>query len=488
MESDELKEIHSQIANKTFYAVFWNFLTYALSKGFVLLTTSILAHLLSKSDFGILAVALMAVNCLSIFKDFGFGAALIQRKEDFQLAANTVFTLNVIISLFLAILVFIISPSIGNYFNDHKIISVLRWLGLSFLFDAFGSVHIVFLKKELDFRRKLAPDIGNTIVKGIVSICMATSGFGVWSLVFGQLSGSLASTIIVWIVLPWRPRIIFNFFITKGLFKFGASIMGSDAIGIVTDNLAPIIIGRIFGTTLLGVYSIAYKLPEMLVISILWVIGGVLFPAFSIVQDELEKLRKCFLTTLHITQIVITPICLGFIIAADPIILVLFGEKWSAAIPILRLLAIYAWIYSMGFHAGAIYKAIGRPDLLLKLSIFTLIVVTPSLIIGARYGLIGVAGGHLLAMFIRRIISLKVAINFLDIPALMLLRELKPSFHGGLGFTALALTAMFLSNNLEPFTRLIVIIIFGAIGYFGLLLPLEIKNFRYLYNLLYSPK
>ena len=223
-------------------------------------------------------------------------------------------------------------------------------------------------------------------------------------------------------------RLMLDRKIASGLVKFGASVTVIDIINEITDNIDYIIVGRIFGLVPLSIYTLAYRLPEMLLIGNLWVMGGVVFPAFSTIQDKPNELRRGFLASVRIVELIAVPICLGLLIAADPIVRVVFGEQWLEAIPVLRVLAIYAWVYSLGYHVGGFYKAIGRPDILLKLSILTLIIIIPALLIGARFGIIGVAIGHLIAILIRRIISLGLATRFVNVTILNIFGELKFSF------------------------------------------------------------
>lgn len=394
-----------EVAQKTAWGVIWNFTAYFLGKFVVLITTSILARLLAKTDFGLVAVAVVAINYLSVLKDLGLGVALIQRKGDVQEAADTVFTINLVIGLVLSTLVIPLAPFVAGYFRDPQVIPVLRWMGISFIINALGSVHTNWLVRDLDYRRKLVPELGGALIKGVISISLAYLGYGVWSLVFGQIGGAVASVILVWIILPWRPRLTVDRSVAGSLMKFGVSVTLIDVITQITDNLDYVIVGRLFGLVPLSIYTLAYRLPEMLLIGNLWVMGGVVFPAFSSLQDRPEELRRGFLASVRLVELVAVPVCLGLLIAAEPIVRVVFGDQWLEAIPVLRVLAIYAWVYSLGYHVGGFYKAIGRPDILLRLSILTLIVIVPSILIGARFGIIGVALGHLVAVLIRRIIS-----------------------------------------------------------------------------------
>lgn len=461
------------LSKKATRGIFWNFLAYGLSKGVVLLTTSILARLLAKDEFGLMAIALVAINFLAIVKDLGLGVALIQRKGDVNDAANTVFTINLLIGLALTLLLVPIAPLFSSYFKDPVITPVLRWLGLSFFINAIGAVHVVWLMRELDYRRKLIPDVGNALIKGLVSIGLAYSGYGVWSLVFGQLSGSIASVILVWVVLPWRPKFTVDRKVAGALMKFGASVTGIDILSVISDNLDYMIVGRVFGLAQLSIYTLAYRLPEMLLVGNLWVMGNVIFPAFSTIQDRLDELRQGFLASVRLIELLAMPICLGMLIAADPIIRVLFGPEWLDAIPVLRILSIYVWIYSIGYHIGGVYKAIGRPDILLKLSIFTLVILFPALIFGSRFGLVGIAFGHLIAMLIRRIVSLKLAARFLNITLLDILRELKPSFQAGLLMTPVTLIMLWLTMNSIPILQLTLVVLSGMVSYLGVVWWIE---------------
>lgn len=464
---------NSKIAQKAAHGVFWNFVAYGATKGFVLVTISILARILSKDDFGIVAIAMVAVNYLSIVKDLGLGVALIQRRGDIKEAAETVFTLNLILGIALSLIMLPVALLVASYFNNPAVTSVVRWLGVSFFINSIGSVHIVLLKRELDFRRKLIPDLGNALVKGIASIALALAGYGVWSLVFGQLLGALISSILVWVVVPFRPRLTINYLLAKDLIKFGVSVTGTDALSIVTESLPAVIIGRVSGLAILSIYTLAYRLPEMLIINSLWVLGGVAFPAFSTIQEHPEQLRKGFLATVRLISIITVPICFGMLVAADPIINVLFGDQWLEAIPVLQVLAIVGWVYSIGFHVGGVYKAIGRPDILFKLSMLALGITLPALLIGTQYGLVGVAIGQLISVIIVRVVGLTLATRFVGVSYKDILGEMLPALKGGIILIGLTIPLMLITQDVSPFIRLIMVIAAGASGYLGTLWLVE---------------
>jgi PST family polysaccharide transporter len=462
-----------QMARKTARAVFWNYASFGLGKFLVFITTAILARLLSPDDFGLVALATLAVNYLSVLKDLGLGDALIQRREDVEEAANTVFTLNLILGVVLTLASVAIAPLAAAYFRQPLVIPLLRALGLTFAINALGSVHIVMLQRQLDFRRKLIPDIGRSIVKGVVSIGCALAGMGAWALVIGQLAGVVIGVLIAWAVYPWRPRLMINSKLAFGLLKFGMSLIIIQVFTVIEDNLDYLIIGRRFGEAPLGIYTLAYRLPEMLVISLLWVMASVIFPAYSTVQDQPDILRRGFLATIRFTEILAVPICLGLFLAADPIVRVVFGPQWLEAIPVLRVLAIFALFTSIGFNVGDVYKAVGRPDILVKLSIAYLATLTPALIFGANFGLVGVAFGHLTVSFIYMFVRIAVATRFVKVNLWDILGELKPSLLGGLALSALVIPSLYLTAGLAPLWQLLIIVTAGAVGYLSVLWFIE---------------
>ncbi len=474
----------TQIATKAARGAMWSFLAHALNKGLSLLTLTILARLLLKEDFGLVAAALVAINMLSLFTDFGLGQALIQRRGDTKEAFNTVFTLNILIGLLLTFCAFILAPFAADYFGEPQLTPMIRWIGATFLINALGSVHIVWLKRNLAFHKKLIPDVGNILVKGGVSIIMAFQGFGVWSLIAGQLAGSAIAVILTWIFVPWRPRLAINWSLARSLFKFGISIMGLDALAILTENLSTIVIGKICGMALLGVYMLAYRLPEALLLSNLWVLAGVTLPAFSMMQDRPEKLEQGFLACVRLVGIVAMPLCLGMAVAADPIIRVFFGEQWLEAVPVLRILALCAWVYSIGFHVGDIYKAFGRPDILLKLSVIVILIELPALVIGAQYGLTGVATGLLIAIIVDTFLTLHFARRFFDTSISRLADELTSAFQSGMVLMVLSLICMNLTHGMHPAARLAIVSFFGAAGYLTVLWRLEKEFLLRLYRLI----
>lgn len=470
-------EDYQEITKRATHSMGWNYLSFGASKAVNLITLSILAHLLAPDSFGLVALAVLTMDYLTVLSDLGLGAALIQRRQNVEQAAGTAFILNVSANGVLTLLLIAISPLIASFFHEPRVIPVLSALSFTLLLNSAGSVHNVLLQRQLEFKKKLVPDLGASLVKAILSIGMALAGFGVWSLVAGQLVAAAVTTILLWAVIPWRPNLAWQPALAKELFRYGVSIMGSNALSAWEDSFDYLIIGRFYNTTALGVYTIAYRLPETLVITTLWIMTSVLFPTFSALQDAREQLRQSFLLTVRYVELLVTPICLGMIIAADPIIRVAFGEQWIGAVPILRVLALYAWVMSIGFHAGDVYKASGRPDILIKTSFPIFVLRLVALWIGARYSLVGVAVAHLFVEAIAAIVRMVIMRRMIGVTLLQLVREMR-ALIAAAALAALALPALYLTAPFSAVARLMVTVLAGGIGYVGVVWLLEGKSLR----------
>ena len=465
---DQLPSSAHEIGKKVAHNAVWNYLSFGLGKLLNLVTVSILAHLLTPELFGVIALATLAIDYLSILNDFGLGAALVQRREDIDEASNIAFTFNLLIAISLTSIVILTAPYVAIFFHEPSITPILRALGLGFIINALGSIHKARLQRELRFGRKLIPELGNTVTKGAISIALAIMGFGAWSLVLGQLAGMSISAFLLWIVVPWRPRLLFKSNVTKRLFSYGFSIMGVGAYTTLADSFDYLLIGRLFDTAALGIYTLAYRLPDLLIINTLSVLAAVFFPAFSSIQNQPDILRKSFLSSTRYVQLLVTPLCLGIFVAADPIIRVIFGEQWLQSIPIMQVLSLYALVLSIGFHVGDIYKAVGRPDILLKMGLPVVIIRLTALWIGSHYGLIGIAIGHLGAALIEVVIRVVVTINVIRVTLREILNQLT-AFIGGLGLLVFAIPVLDLTQHFAPWMQLVCVVSAGVTGYFGVI-------------------
>jgi O-antigen/teichoic acid export membrane protein len=372
---------------------FWVGLSRAVRTFFQMLNGYILARMLPPADFGLVAMALIAIDFLDRFREMGFSSALIYHKGDTRKAADTTFvTLIVIGTVFFAVS-FVAAPFVAAFYRTEALTAMTRALSINILISAFGQVQLSLLAKNLAFRERLLPDIVPTVAYGVAAALLALMGLGVWSLVIARIANSILTSALAWAVVPWwRPRLRFDRQVAQELFDYGKHIVGSSLLIFWITNLDSTFIGRVLGAQPLGYYGFAYKTANLPATHISSIVGQVLFPAFSKIQDDIATLRRAFLRTLHYVSTLSIPVAVGTIVFGGPFIYTLYGEEWSPAIVPLQLLGIYGLLRSVAVNMGSVFKAGGKPHWLTYIAVGRLAVMGVLLYPAAKYyGIVGVS-------------------------------------------------------------------------------------------------
>jgi len=352
-------------------AVSWAYAARYSAKALTFVATVILARLLLKEDFGLAGFALIVIGFLEVTKDLGIGASVIFYGDDDE-SLDTAFWLNIGSGLLLGALAWAIAPLVGGFFGAPRATSMTRVLALSFPLMALGNIHRSILERRLAFRRLFIPDLAKAIGKGTLSISLALLGFGAWSLVIGHLGGTAVSVVAYWLVLRWRPAKRFVRTKAAPLLRYGIQIVAVNVVGVLLNNLDYLVVGRYLGAEALGVYILAFRLPELLIKELSTGASRALFPAFSSVRSDPGVLRERFLNTMSYLALVMVPAGLGLAAVADPLVRTLYTDKWEQAIPVMSVIAVYLVVQGVAFNIGDIYKATGRPTLLTKISLVRL--------------------------------------------------------------------------------------------------------------------
>lgn len=369
----------------------WNYVVFGLSKSATLIMTIVAARLLVPADFGIFALALLVVNLFDYMKDLGVGAALVQRPGNWNRLAPTGLTLSVIFGVLFGLALVAAAPLGAYVLHQPRLTPLIQVLAVGLTISAFGMIPASRLRRDLDFRRRIWPEFLGAVVKASLTIGLAAAGVGVWSLVYGQLAGTVVTTVLYWVVA--RSPIVFGFDKTeaKGLIRFGISLTGVALLSFAMFNMDYLFIGVRQGDTQLGLYTLAYRLPELLVLNLCIVISDVLFSALSRLQHARELLASHYLQVTTAAIALSAPISVILSTAAPAVIATLYGHQYAGAAPVLAILSIYTLVYSTSWHAGDVFKAIGRPTLLIYISSGKLILMVFPIWFAAGHSIVMVA-------------------------------------------------------------------------------------------------
>jgi len=351
----------------------------------------ILARLLEPTDFGLVAIGLLVINTFDLFRELGFSSALIYKGDDSEhTAANTAFIILPIIGTILFVVSYISAHYIATFFNNPTIEHIIRILSLTFIISSFGNVPYTLIEKELEFKKEVLPETISRIGYACVAIGLALLGYGVWSIVYGQVISVALLTVFVWLVSDWRPSFNFDITVAKDLFGYGKHALAASIFVFIVTNIDDAIIGKIIGITALGFYTVAYSIATLPTTNITYLVTKVAFPMYSKLREDERVLKKAFLKTVNYVAMICIPVSFGIFILAPEIIHVVFGDKWSPSIPLLQILCVYALSRSLLASCGSVMYAVGRPDInkniMFSASILSTIMIP---IFALKVGLIG---------------------------------------------------------------------------------------------------
>ncbi len=386
----------------------------------------VLARLLTPEAFGLVAMVLVFQQFIQIFATFGFGAALIQRKDLKQEHATSVFWFNVAVGGLLTLLFAASAPLLGWFFKEPLLVDLALFTSVALLLSSFNIVQRSILQKDLQFRALTIIELAGLGVSTALAIALAWSGYGPWALVAQVVALPVVSGVLLWWTSSWRPVGRPSGAALKELLHFSANAFGSRVMAYWSYNLDNLLIGKLLGTTLLGIYTRAYAILLQPVANFGSMVSRVLFPAYAKAQDNHPVLRKAHAKVLRVTAVMAVPATLGLTVVADAFTLTLFGPQWTDVAPLLRLMAVASLAVVIRNLFGNLFLSQGRPDLQLKLGLVARVVAIAGIVIGVQWGLEGVAWALMIVAFANGIPQVMLAARLIDFPLGDLARAFAP--------------------------------------------------------------
>ncbi|MFA5528140.1 MAG: lipopolysaccharide biosynthesis protein, partial [Peptostreptococcales bacterium] len=330
----------SNLKQRTIIGMIWSSIGKFGTLGLSFISNLVLARILMPEDFGYIGMLTIFIAISQVFISGGLGSALIQKKEATHIDYTTVFYWNLIVSLFFIAILFFSAQSIANFYNMPLLKDILRLLSIILIINSFSLVPSIYLQKHLRFKELSTRNIIASLVGVAVAITMALNGYGVWSLVFSNLSSGFASVILLWRLSPWRPTFEFSFYSLKKLFNFGGLMLLSSLVETIYTNIQGLIIGKAFSAQALGYYSQARKLEEIPTDALSSIVNQVSFPVFSQLQDNIELLRSGVRKNIKAISFLNFSLMVLMIVIARPLFLFLYTDKWEISISYFQILCI----------------------------------------------------------------------------------------------------------------------------------------------------
>lgn len=402
----------------------WSLIDQVLNQVFTLLTALILMRLIGPEQFGLIRMVTVFSNFLNVFKDFGLGSSLIQKKSINKVDRDTIFWVSVVIGVFLTILLVALSPLISSFYNENALTQLALVISPIFVIQTLSSTHQAIAKKELNFKSLFFANFSGIISGVVVALLLAFNGYGVWALVFQQLTNSLIRSLILWITIDYKPGFDFSKSVLKSHFNFSFPLVGQKSVDYWGRNADNFFIGRFLGSEALGIYSRAYGVMLIPVNRISRVLSNVLFPSLSLIQDDNKKLTEIFLKSTRLMAFITLPLMAMLFIGAEGLVLGLLGHEWKDLIFILRIFSFVGAFQAIGSLKHNVFLAKGRTLLQFKFSLVKNIILVVLFFILSQFNKEYVALGYLAFVFtfqfigiylISRVLNIKVSMYYFNI-------------------------------------------------------------------------
>ncbi len=370
------------LKNKTIKGVGWGFVESISGTGITFLVGLILARILTPKEFGVVAIIMVLVAIFNTIVNSGFSSALIRKKDIRRVDYDTVFIFNIVFSVFLCGVLYLVAPFIAAFFKIPQVTELTRVMSVVVVINSLCIVQQVVLIKKIDFKTQAKVSISASLSSGIVGVTMALMGFGVWSLVAQQISRQLLRMLLLWIFGSWRPVWQFSKESFNELFGFGWKILLSGLIDTIWKEVYQLVIGKWYNPATLGQYERGRQFANVFSANLTLVVQKVTYPVLSEMQDDIPKMKKAYQKILKMVMFVTFCCMLGLVAIAKPMILVLIGEKWLVAVGFLQIISFSMMLYPLHAINLNMLQVQGRSDLFLYLEIIKKTIAVIPILLG----------------------------------------------------------------------------------------------------------
>ncbi len=445
----------------------WNALAQIARQASRTVVAIAVARLLTPAEYGLAGMALAFTGLAVPFTDVGLGVALVQRDEISEEDRCTAFWMSVAAGLLLTTLGILCAPLLADFYGEPRVAPLFAAVSVSFILIALQSTQASLLQREMNFKALEMRLIGATVFGGAVGLVAAALGAGAWALVIQQLGMSLVSTLLLWRSASWRPKLLFSRRSLRSLGGFGAHVWGSRLIGFAGGNADNIIVGRMLGASALGLYSVAFNLITLPIVRLVVPVQDTLFPVFSRLQNDRQRLAGLWLRANTLIIAIIAPAILGVALTANDLVDVVLGSRWQGVAVILQILCAFAFVACLGTLGQTVLFALGQARTVFRFSMFITFSNIAAFLIGAHWGVAGVAAAATIVTVPTQLVLLRRVARSVGTTLLAMFARARGVFEAVLAMSAavLGMKALCTSSIGSPALTLGILILTAATVY-----------------------
>jgi len=407
--------MNKSVETRTKLGVAWSAATTTIGQVLSFIMGIILARLLLPEDFGVLAAIIIFIDLGSSLVSSGLVSALIQRSSIRNEHYSTAFWVHLFLGVTTCLVLVAIAPHVGEFFHNVVVGEVLAVMAIYMLLLPFISIPTAILRKRIDFRSLGIANLIQQLINGAVSIGFAFWGWGVWSLVYGRLSGYCVNSLYLYLLVRWQPQLRISKQALKELLPFSLKVTAANILNDIAQNIAFVLVGRFIGAAQLGFYHRAYDLMTFPLTRITTSMDTVLYSAFSEVQDDRKVLKKALLKSTSYVLIICAPLLIGLFWVAPAFVYNIYGENWMGVVPPLQIMCFAGLLLAVEPLAVSLITAMGHIGFEVQRQVIYVCVMVIGGSIGSFWGIVGVAYSMLVAAVIFLILLRRLLGKFIQL-------------------------------------------------------------------------
>ena len=453
---NKAKSNEGSLLDRSFSALGWNYLGTVVRTASQFILGILLARLLGPEPFGLVAIAWLILGLGNLVGDFGLASALVQQKDITNKDVRYVFTMQMLAGVIMTVFIMIAAPWVALFFKSSSATLVIQVMASMFLIQATGQTATSILRRHLDFKRLQTYSIGSYLFGYLfVGLPMAWSGAGVWALVVAQVLQAMMYSIVVnfHVRHSWIPTLNAD---AKGLFAFGSKILASNLTSWGISNLDSVIIGRVFGPISLGLYNRGMNLVASPMNAFTSTLQGVLFPAYSRTNGNIESTRSAYLASVGLVATIMLPIFAAVAAMPHTLIEAVYGERWLQVVVLITPLALAMPVNAILAMGGPLMTGLGAAGTDAVSQAICVLILVPAVWLASQISLEAVAWTILGVYLLRAALVSYLALRLVSGTWIQMLNALAgPLFLGAFAALIAGVTDTLLSGIVSsPMLRL----------------------------------
>lgn len=474
--SDSLK-------NKTVKGTVWSSLERLSVQGIQFVVMIIMARILTPTDYGLIGMLAIFIAVSQSLIDSGFSQALIRKQDRSEIDNSTVFYFNIGVGSVLYFLLFFSAPLIARFYKEPQLILITRVIGLSLVFNSLAVVQRALLTINLDFKTQAKASFVGAVISGALGITMASIGFGVWAIVWQQITNLAIVSLLLWILSKWKPIWVYSWKSFKELFGFGSKLLVSGLLDTIFRNIYLIVIGKFFKASDLGYYTRAQQFTDFASSNISGIFQRVTYPVLCTIQDDDIRLCDVYRRLLKTSAFIIFPLMMGLAAVAKPMVISFLTEKWIYSAVLIQTLCFSQMWYPVHSINLNLLQVKGRSDLFLKLEIIKKLITVIILFITLPLGLIPMCLGMIVTSIISLIINTHYTGKLINLGFFKQMIDLLPSLLLSI-ITGITVYFTVTYIPMESWVALCVGVVEGCLLYTGLAKIFKFSEFSELLSII----